>query len=349
MHENGNVLQSARFATKALHKRTHRNNKMRSACILYTESDVLVEGIAMHGELKQVADLALFAKIVQTGGISKCAADLGMERTTISRRLGSLERELGVKLLDRTPKHIAVTEAGRRCLEQCEQLLESAQNAQSLATAGAAVTDTSPLIVGAPADVIDRYLEAVLGSYRSDNPRIRIECRPVSVWTEEAVDSVDIGIALSPVTVSSAWLNTVTQLRQSVFGSPDYVAGHGNVASPFDLEKLDCIVEACDGDRHAWRFGSNEGVTTITVKPKYIVSSLLEAREAALAGLGVCRLPYYLCETYLRSGRLVDLTADLESTGRDVIVISPRVRQRKTGTAALRMYLETSLRQRARK
>jgi len=303
----------------------------------------------MHGELKQVADLALFAKIVQTGGISKCAADLGMERTTISRRLGSLERQLGVKLLNRTPKHIAVTEAGQRCLEQCEQLLESAQNAQSLATVGAAIADTSPIIIGAPADIFDRYLESALGTYRTENPRARIECRPVSVWTEAIVDSVDIGIALSPVTVASAWLNTVTQLRQSVFGSPEYVAGHGSVESVFDLEKLDCIVEGGDAERHAWRFGSNDGVTTLTIRPKYIVSSLLEAREAALAGLGVCRLPYYLCETFLRSGKLVDLTAEFESAGRDVVMISPRVRQRKTGTAALRMYLESAFRQRARK
>jgi DNA-binding transcriptional LysR family regulator len=312
------------------------------------ESDVLAEVVVMHGELKQVADLALFAKIVQTGGISKCAADLGMERTTISRRLGSLERQLGVKLLNRTPKHIAVTEAGQRCLEQCEQLLESAQNAQSLATSGAVVADTAPIIIGAPADIIERYLESSLGSYCSDNPRTRVECRPVSVWTEEAVESVDIGIALSPVTVSSAWLNTVTQLRQSVFASPAYVAGHGNVESPFDLEKFDCIVESGDGDRHAWRFDFDERVTTIMVRPKYIVSSLLEAREAALAGLGVCRLPYYLCEAFLRSGRLVNLTAGFESAGRDLIVISPRVRQRKSGTAALRMYLETAFRQRAR-
>ena len=94
----------------------------------------------MQGELKQVADLALFAKIVQTGGISRCAADLGMERTTISRRLGTLEKTLGVKLLHRSPKHIAVTEAGRRCLEHCELLLESAQIAQSLATIGATAT-----------------------------------------------------------------------------------------------------------------------------------------------------------------------------------------------------------------
>jgi len=93
----------------------------------------------MQGELRQVADLALFAKIVQAGGITRCAADLGMERTTISRRLGTLEKTLGVKLLDRSPKHIAVTEAGRRCLKQCEKLLESAQNARSLATIDAIV------------------------------------------------------------------------------------------------------------------------------------------------------------------------------------------------------------------
>ena len=301
----------------------------------------------MHGELKQVADLALFAKIVQTGGISKCAADLGMERTTISRRLGSLERQLGVKLLDRTPKYIAVTDAGRRCLEQCELLLESAQNAQSLATVGAVVADTSPIVVGAPADIIDRYLESPLASYQSDHPRVRVECRPVSTWTEEIVDAVDIGIALSPVTVTSAWLNTVTQLQQSVFASPDYVANHDPIGSPFDFEKHDCIVEAGDGDRHSWRFDRNGTVTSVTVKPKYVVSGLLEAREATLAGLGACRLPRYLCETYLRSGSLVDLAPELESAGRDLIVSSPRVRQRKTGTAALRMYLEAAFKQQA--
>lgn len=301
----------------------------------------------MHGELKQVADLALFAKIVQTGGISKCAADLGMERTTISRRLGSLERQLGVKLLDRTPKHIAVTEAGRRCLEQCEMLLESARNAESLATIGAVAADSSPIVIGAPVDIIERYLESPLASYQSDNPRIRVECRPVSTWTDEAVDAVDIGIALSPVNVSGGWINTVAQLRQSVFAGAGYVAEHGTIESPFDVDQHDCIVEAEDGARYAWRFGRNDKLTTISIKPKYVVTSLLEAREATLAGLGVCRLPQYLCETYLRSGRLVDLTPGHESPGRDVIVISPRVRQRKAGTAALRMHLEAAFRQRA--
>ncbi len=296
----------------------------------------------MQGELRQVADLALFAKIVQTGGISRCAADLGMERTTISRRLGALEKTLGVKLLNRTPKHISVTDAGRRCLEQCEQLLESALNAQSLAVVGSTIANTAPLVIGAPPDIIDRYLEPLLAVFEAENSGLTIERRPVTIWTEEAIESVDLGITLAPIKVASGWTNTIAQVRQSIFASVDYVSHHRPINTPFDLEAHDCIRESSDNERHPWRFEQNGKVSTITVKPKYVVSSLLEAREATLAGLGICRLPQYLCDPYLRSGRLVDLMPDMESTGRDVIVISPRQRQRKTGTAALRMHLEAA-------
>lgn len=297
----------------------------------------------MQGELKQVADLALFAKIVQTGGISRCAADLGMERTTISRRLGTLERTLGVKLLDRSPKHIAVTDAGRRCLEQCELLLESAKNAQSMATIGSIIADTSPLVIGAPPDIIDRYLEPRLAEFEAENSGIRIERRPVTIWTEEAIESVDLGITLAPMAIAGAWTNIIAYVRQSIFASTEYASRHAPVMSPFDLEAHQCIVESSSSsERHSWRFKRNDALTTVTVNAKHVVSSLLEAREATLAGLGISRLPQYLCEPYLRAGRLVDLLPDTESSGRDVVVISPRQRQRKTGTAALRMYLESA-------
>lgn len=303
--------------------------------------------ILVHGELRQVADLALFAKIVQTGGISRCAADLGMERTTISRRLGTLERTLGVRLLDRSPRHIAVTEAGRRCLEYCEQLLEFAQNAQSLAVIGEIVTNTAPIVVGAPPDIIDRYLESSLGEFEADNPGMLIERRPISIWSEDSVETVDIGIALAPVITDTGWTNNVGRVKQSVYASSAYASQKKPILDPFDLASHDCIVEKADSDRHSWRFERCGKTTTVTVNPKYVVSGLLEAREATLAGLGISRLPQYLCERHLRSGRLVDLMPGTESTGRDVVVISPRQRQRKTGVAALRMHVESAFGQEA--
>jgi DNA-binding transcriptional LysR family regulator len=280
----------------------------------------------MHSELKQVADLALFAKIVETGGITRCAEELGMERTTISRRLGSLERELGVKLLDRTPKHISVTDAGQRCLEQCELLLESARNAQSLAMVGALLTNQSPIVVGASPDLMDRFLERYFHVFERDNRGIAIERRPVSAWHDDALGAVDIGIALAPVTVPGAWTNRIGALPQSVYASVEYASEHAPVRTPHDLANLDSIIEAAERECVSWRFG------------------VLEAREAALAGLGIARLPQYLCESYLRSGRLVDLVPETQSAARDIIAISPQRRQRKNGCAALRTFLESAFR-----
>ena len=147
--------------------------------------------------------------------------------------------------------------------------------------------------------------------------------------------------------VAGGWTSVAGQVSQSVFASADYIDRNGTPRTPFDLEAHDCIVEAAERDPHSWRFGHKDGVTTVTVRAKHVVSSLLEAREAALAGLGICRLPVYLCAPLLRAGALVDVMPDTESAARDVIVISPRVRQRKTGTAALRMYLESGFRKQA--
>jgi DNA-binding transcriptional LysR family regulator len=296
----------------------------------------------MQGELRQIADLALFAKIVQTGGISRCAADLGMERSTISRRLGALERTLGVKLLDRTPRYIAVTDAGRRCLEHCEQLLEAARHAQSLALTGSVVERTAPIVVGAPPDLLDRYIEPRLIRFETDNPGVRVDRQPVSIWTEQSLAAVDLGFALAPVDIDGSWTNTVAQVRQSVYASPEYAAQHRPLRSPFNIESHACIVEGSCTGKHTWRFRRDDKVTSVTVHARYVVSSLLEKREATLAGLGIARLPKYLCESWLAAGKLVDMMPEAELTGRDVVLISPRQRHRKSGTAALRMLLESA-------
>ena len=328
-------MQFPKCARIATTKRYRGTSDIKGFVILPGDDD-------MQGELRQVADLALFAKIVQTGGISRCAEDLGMERTTISRRLGSLERELGVKLLDRSPKHMLVTDAGRRCLEQCEMLLDAAKNAYSLATVGEVVCE-APIVVGAPPDIIDRYLERLFCEFEAENTGIRIERQPISDWSRKSVESVDFGIALAPLDVDVGWSTPVAYLRQSIYANADYAARHDAITTPFDLQSHDLIIEKADANRGSWRFEWENGVTTVTVKPRFLVSGMLEAREATLAGLGISRLPHYLCEPYLESGRLVDLMPDTESMRRSIVVINPKQRQRKAGVASLRMYLELAL------
>lgn len=293
----------------------------------------------MQGELKMLAELALFAKIVQSGGISRCADELGMERTTISRRLRWLEQKLGVKLLNRSSRRMTVTPAGLRCLEQCELLLETSKSACSLATGGVAVGATGPVVLGAPPDIIKGFLEPKVTAFESKNLGILVERRPVTAWTEEAVAAVDVGITLAPQDVAGGWTKTIARVRQSVFSSSKYSVNHPPVKSPADLVVHDSIVESSDSDVETWRFEKSK---TVAIIGKHVVSSLLEAREATLAGLGISRLPLYLCESHVKSGALVELIPDVKSVPRDVIIISPRRRQPNLGTAALRIHLESA-------
>lgn len=92
----------------------------------------------MCSELKRIADFALFAHVVEAGTITQCAKRLGLERTTVSRRISGLEAQLGKPLLHRTTRRVSLTDAGRRCYEQCAAILQSARNARVLAMIGAA-------------------------------------------------------------------------------------------------------------------------------------------------------------------------------------------------------------------
>ena len=296
----------------------------------------------MQDELKQIGNLALFAKIVQAGGISRCAKEIGLERTTVSRRIGELEQAMGVKLLDRTPRQIILTEAGRRCLMQCEQLLETSRNAFSLAATGEPIQKTQSLILGAPPDLIAWYLDDLLSQFEDEHQGLRVERRPVSNWIPGTIESIDLGLSLTPPPASDIWAVSVGKVCQSIYASVAYVSRNDPIRTPFDLSSHPSIVEEPDANRTAWRFDQNGKAITVPVNARYKVPGLLEAREATLAGLGVSCLPKYLCEPYLVSGQLIDLVPNYLSDGRDVIAITSRQRPQKNKLTALRVHIESA-------
>lgn len=295
---------------------------------------------ARSKELKQIADLALFAKIVQTGGITRCASSLGMERTTVSRRLGSLERELGVKLLERTPKRISVTEAGKRCFEQCELLLQAARSAQNAATVGRSVLDPAPIVVGAPPDIFESYLDDRLTEFEALHPSITIDRFPVSTMSRDVFDMVDVVISWENPRNTSALATRVTGVGQSVYASPAYLAKRREPTSPFDLDRHLCIVEAPAAGKHTWEFRSGTETIRTLVRGRFAVSGLLQVRETTLAGLGLGRLPDYLCHACLETGRVVKVLEEYRAVDRDLYIITPKQESSKPRATSLRMYLE---------
>lgn len=294
----------------------------------------------MQGELKQMANLVLFARIVQTGGISRCAAHLGLDRATVSRRLAELERDLGVKLLDRATRRVAITEAGKLCFERCEQLIEIAKDAQAVATTGKMVVDGEPIAVGAPPDIIGLYLRSKLTQFEAVNPGVIVRSYPISRWTEETFTTVDLTIGWEGAPNSAALVRKLTGVKQSVYASPDYLAQHGSPKSPEEIGHHSCIVDSTTRRNLIWKFEGEFDRLSVSIKHTIEVSGMLEAKASTISGLGLGQLPDYLCRRNIEEGSLIAPLSEYTATPRALLLSSPLEGVAKPRTTMLRMFLE---------
>ncbi len=293
----------------------------------------------MQAELKQIADLALFAKIVETGGISRCAKELGMERTTVSRRIRSLEHVLGVSLLDRSNRQVRVTTAGRRCFEHCVEMIEASKTARRVAEDGAYRSSDKPLVVGAPLDMIEKLLRPRLTDFMQGGGLV--ELYPVLTWTPSIVATIDIGLLHASEKIAGCWQKKLGAVQQSAYASRDYLQAVGHLSSPSEFEAYDCITD--NARLKAWKFQDDGEALRVAITAKYCVSNLLEAREATEAGLGIAMLPDYMCETKVEEGRLIRLCPDFTAESRDINALNPRTPSLKPRLTSLRYFLEEVL------
>ncbi len=297
----------------------------------------------MSPELKTVADFALFARVVEVGSITRCAANLGFERSTVSRRISALESQLGVRLLERSTTNIAVTKAGRRCYEQCAGILRAAQDAQIAALSNVTDGPVSPLRIGASISVVESILNAALNDFRKQNPSVVFELKLIDIWTDENIESVDVGLALGPVRLKCAWTKRVAKVRQVLCASPQYLATTGEFSEPDELMAHAGIVDEAIMPATTWTLARGDSYFRSRISVRHSLPTLIEVRQAAIAGLGIACLPMFMCEELLRAGQLMSLLPDYEPLARDLLLVSPKTAMPKRTPTALRLCLESAL------
>ncbi|MDJ0708906.1 MAG: LysR family transcriptional regulator [Woeseiaceae bacterium] len=301
----------------------------------------------MRGELKQISNLALFAKVVQCGGISRCAANLGLERTTVSRRLADLENDLGVELLTRTPKAVTVTRAGRRCYDQCEGILELARSAELAATNGRPVVNLAPVTVRAPTDVVEHFVAPALASSEIRKTGVDVTCGPTSGRITVLDPQTDFLLSWEKLSAKEYYVSTVGAFQQAVYASPDYLTRHGEPDAPGDLHAHTRIGLSTPPRPSAWSFEANGKKRQVTARPEVEVSNMLEAASSALAGIGLTLLPSYLCERDVRAGRLRAVLRNFHVPPKQMYLVARKAAGSKPHSTALRLFLERWLREAA--
>jgi DNA-binding transcriptional LysR family regulator len=251
-------------------------------------------------------DLYLFAAVVEHGGFSAAGRALNMPKSRLSKRVSQLEERLGVRLLQRTSRRFAVTEAGERFYRHVESMVGEARAAfedlESMRGEPCGVVRMS-----CPISLAQSLLAPLLPKFLERHPRVRLNLLASNRRVDVIAEGFDVAVRVRDK------LDTDAQLVARSFGanrvvlvaSPQFLVEHGEPKTPEDLAALPVLsMFEQEGDQ-AWElFDSNCAAQRVQVKPRLVCGEFRVLIEAALAGSGIAWLPESACVEELRSGRL---------------------------------------------
>lgn len=261
-----------------------------------------------------LSDMAIFVTVVEQGNFSKTAKKLGVTPSAVSRQISRLEDALGIKLLQRTTRQLALTESGTITFNYCKQMVESADQAIN-ASRSATSTVSGLLRVAAPKSLANKVLKPLFVEFLKCYPDIQLHLKVSDRVLDPIHDGVDFLIHINDNPIEALVNVKLGHVKSLVCASPDFLSNHKLPSHPDDLKSLPCI---CLGENLAdsrWRFSKNNQQTTVQVAGSYLVNHSEMRRDAIEQGIGIGSLPDYIAEQGIKTGKLIALLEDWQLTG----------------------------------
>lgn len=257
-------------------------------------------------------DLVVFAAVARERSFTRAAAKLGVSHSALSRTLRELEARLGLRLLARTTRSVAPTEAGERLLKNVGPHLEGIE--AELAAIGelrARPTGTFRITTGdhAAETIVWPKLVRLLQDY----PEIKVEIALDYGLTDIVAQQFDAGVRFGEqVALDMIAVRIGPDLRMAVVGAPAYLGDRPLPAVPQDLMHHSCIALRLPtyGGIYAWEFGKDGRELRVRVEGQLVFTSIFQIIRAALAGFGLAYVPEDLVQHHLAEGRLIRVLDD---------------------------------------
>ncbi len=252
--------------------------------------------------MDRLAATKVFVAVVDAGSLSAAARHLGMPLTTVSRHLAALEDQVGVRLVTRTTRQLALTEAGRLYLDSSRRILAEFE-AVELRLAGEQAVPQGELALTAPVLFGRLHVLPIVTEFLGAFPRVTARMLLLDRVVDLIEEGLDIGIRIGNLPDSSMRAVRVGAIRFVACASPSYLAERGTPATPSELDGHDCISFSALAHAEHWSFAGPKPCR-VTAAPRLVVNSADAAIEAAKAGLGITRVLSYQAAASLDDGSL---------------------------------------------
>lgn len=284
-------------------------------------------------ELKQ---LETFVSVVNLGSLSAVARKEEVVPAVIGRRLNSLEHRLGVRLLIRTTRSIALTQEGNAFYENCQRILQDLREAESLVASNSARA-SGHLHLLAPATYGRLFVAPHIAGFLGQHPDVRITLDLSDRIVDLARERIDCAIRISDMEDSSLVAVRLAEIRRVVVASPSYLARRGAPAVPADLERHECLSLMGDSQIRGWIFKVDGQQIKHKVRGTMECNDGTVLRQWALQGLGLAWRPFWEVKDDLAEGRLVRVLDQYSSNDDPVYAV---VSQRKYLPNRVRLFIE---------
>jgi len=213
----------------------------------------------------------------------------GIPIATLSRRVATLEKRVGVRLLERTTRRLALTEPGRRYLERCERIVQEADIAHEILK-DAAERPAGHLRVSMPVEFGLISIAPIIDEFARHYPEITIDAelspRPANFVDE----NVDVSIRLGEIRDPSLIARRLGNAARLLYASPAYLAGRGTPDRPADLGQHDCILQSYMAQPTVWRLVSGKRSVDVNVRGRLSTNNVSMTLKFAEQGYGIAVL-----------------------------------------------------------
>ncbi len=273
--------------------------------------------------MDRLDELQIFRAILDSGSLNGAARALRRSPPAVTRALAALEQRVGVRLVERTTRQLAPTEAGVRLAEMARRVLadyDAAVHEDADAPLRGRLRITAPLVFGR------RHVAPAIIDFLDAHPALQVEL----VFNDRNLDlieqGIDLALRIGTLADTGMMARQVGQVRRVLVASPAYLAAHGAPEAPTELESHAVILSTNLGSGTQWHFGQGAHSSTMRLTPRLLVNDIDAILMAVLAGRGIGRALSYQVAEHLASGALVRLLPAHEPAPWPVQVLVPSAR-----------------------
>jgi DNA-binding transcriptional LysR family regulator len=246
-------------------------------------------------------EILVFTRVVQSGSFTAAAQQLGLTKSSVSRKVSELEDRIGARLLQRTTRKLSLTDVGRAYYEHCARIVAEVEEAdlavsRMQATPRGLLRVTVPLAFGLLGSVVAEFLKRY--------PEVRVEIVATDRQVNLVEEGFDLAVRTGALADSTLIARPLGSVRRMLVASPAYLKRHGHPRAPEDLRQHECLVFAASPAPANWTLKWQGKAVDVTAPARLAVNDFDLLREAARSGLGIASLPEFLCTEDIARGRL---------------------------------------------